>query len=123
MRSSCFFLNSISSGRRAIVPSSCRISQSTPAGCRPAIRGEIDRRFGVTRAAQHAAVLGAQRKDVARLHQIFRHRISGRAMVWMVAARSCALMPVVTPFAASTETVKSVRYISRFCATIRCRPS
>ncbi len=32
-------------------------------------------------------------------------------------------MPVVTPRAASTETVKSVRYISRFCATIRCSPS
>ena len=32
-------------------------------------------------------------------------------------------MPVVTPRAASTETVKSVRYISRFCATIRCKPS
>ena len=44
-------------------------------------------------------------------------------MVWMVAARSCALMPVVTPCAASTETVKSVRYISRFCATMRCKPS
>ena len=32
-------------------------------------------------------------------------------------------MPVVTPVDASTETVKSVRYISRFCATIRCSPS
>ena len=47
----------------------------------------------------------------------------GFAIVLIVAARSCALMPVVTPVAASTETVKSVRYISRFCATIRCRPS
>ena len=36
----------------------------------------------------------------------------------MVAARSCALIPVVTPFAASTDTVKSVRYISRFCTTM-----
>ena len=32
-------------------------------------------------------------------------------------------MPVVTPSAASTETVKSVEYISRFSATMRFRPS
>src|SRR5438046_2509264 len=32
-------------------------------------------------------------------------------------------MPVVTPRAASTETVKSVRCFSRFCTTIRCKPS
>jgi len=32
-------------------------------------------------------------------------------------------MPVVTPSAASTETVKSVEYISRFSATMRFRPN
>ena len=36
--------------------------------------GEIDRRFRVTRAAQHAAVLRAQRKNVTRLDKILRHR-------------------------------------------------
>ncbi len=37
MRSPCLLRNSMSSGRRAMVPSSCKISHSTPAPCRPAI--------------------------------------------------------------------------------------
>ena len=41
------------------------ISQMTPAGNSPAIRGQVDRRFGLARAHQHAAVARAQRKDVA----------------------------------------------------------
>ncbi len=88
MRRPCFFLNSINSGSRAIVPSSCRISQSTPAGCETGHARQIDRRLRVARAPQHAAVLGAQRKDVARLHEILRLRLGirdrlnrGRAIV------------------------------------------
>ena len=36
---------------------------------------EIDRRFGVAGAAQHAAVLRSQRKDMSGLHQIVRRRV------------------------------------------------
>ncbi len=49
----------------------------------------------------------------------------GFAIVRMVVARSCALMPVVTPCAASTETVKSVdasRGFARPCAADRVAP-
>ena len=45
------------------------------------------------------------------------------ASVLIVLERSRALMPVVMPRAASTETVKSVRCNSRLCATMRCKPS
>ena len=44
-------------------------------------------------------------------------------MIWMVSARSAALMPVVMPRAASTLTWKSVRKLSRFCRTMRSMPS
>ena len=40
----------------------------------------------------------------------------------MVRARSKALMPVVMPSAASTDTVKAVRCASRFCCTIGLMP-
>ena len=43
-----------------------RISQSTPAGFRPAMRARSTVRFGVPGAAQHAAFLGHQRKEMAR---------------------------------------------------------
>ena len=45
---------------------SLTISQSTPAGVQPGQPGQVDGGLGVARAAQHAAVLGAQRHDVAR---------------------------------------------------------
>ena len=38
----------------------------------PSHAGKIDRRLRVTGAAQHAAIFGAERKNVARLHQIAR---------------------------------------------------
>ena len=42
------------------------ISQSTPAGYRPARLREVNRRLGLAGAHQHAALAGAQREDVAR---------------------------------------------------------
>ena len=41
-----------------------RISQRTPAGRQTGQPGEIDRRLGVPRAAEHAPLLGDQRKQV-----------------------------------------------------------
>ena len=38
----------------------------------PRHRGEIDGRFGVARAPQHAAVFRPQRKNMPRLHEIVR---------------------------------------------------
>ena len=74
MRSRCFFLNSISSGNRAIVPSSCKISQRTPGRLQPGEPRKIDRCFGMSGPAQNAAVFCAQRENVARLHEIRRRR-------------------------------------------------
>ena len=122
MRRPCFLRNSTSSAKRAIVPSSCKISQSTPAGCRPA---------NCARSIA-ASVCPARRNTPPSFARNGKTcpgctRSSGDdfgfATARIVVARSNALIPVVTPRAASTETVKSVRYISRFCATIRCRPS
>ena len=51
--------------RAPCVPSSFMISQITPAGVEPGDAREIDRRFGLSGAHQHAAVARAQRKHVA----------------------------------------------------------
>ena len=70
-----FRLNSGSSGSRCTVPSSFTSSQSTPAGGKPGQRGQVDRRLGVTRALQHAARPGPQRKNMPGLHQLFGPRL------------------------------------------------
>ena len=44
-------------------------------GIQPRQPREIDRRLGVAAALQHAARLGAQRKNMARLHEIARTRL------------------------------------------------
>ena len=61
-------------GACAVVPSSLRISQITPAGYSAGEPREIDRGLGVADALQHAAVARAQREDVAAVAQIARHR-------------------------------------------------
>ena len=105
-----------------MVPSSCKISQSTPAGCRSAILAR----------STAASVWPARRNtppSFARSGNTWPGWLRssgddfGLAIARIVVARSYALMPVVTPRAASTETVKSVRCVSRFCVTIRCKPS
>ena len=65
--------------------------------------GEVHGRFSMASALEHAAGACAQRKDMPGCT-----RSSGTAvgsdMVWIVLARSLALMPVVIPLAASTLT-------------------
>ena len=72
--------------------------------CEP---GEIDRRFGLAGALQHAASFCAEREDVSWLHQIGGTEL-GSIATWIVRARSWAEIPVETPSRASIETVKSV---------------
>jgi hypothetical protein len=97
------------------------ISQITPDGLSPPA-GEIDRRLGLARALEHAAGLGLQREDVAGLDEVA-GRVSGSIATWMVRARSCAEMPVVTPSRASMVTVKGVSNGDSFLAAMRSRPS
>ena len=83
------------------------ISQITAAGREAGQRGEVAAGFGVAGAHQHAAVLRLQREDVAGLDQVGRPASRATAAC-MVRARSAAEMPVVTPVAASIDTVKVV---------------
>ena len=69
----CFFANFNSSGSRAIVPSSFMISQMHADGTAAGEMHEIHGGLGVAGALEHAAGLGAQRKNVAGLHEIIRH--------------------------------------------------
>ena len=62
----------------AVVPSSFKISHSTPAGRKPGEPREIDRGFRVADALEHAAVAGAQREDVTAVAQVARASCSGR---------------------------------------------
>ena len=104
------------SGRRAIVPSSFMISQITAAGVQPGHARQVAAGLGMAGAHQHAAVLRLQRKDVARLHQVARRCASRATAACMVRARSAAEMPVVTPLAASIDTVNAVP------SACRCAP-
>ena len=105
------------SGTRAIVPSSFMISQTTPAGVRPARRARSTaasvcptararRRLG--RAAGRRAP-GCTRSCGVEV---------GSIATWIVRARSAAEMPVVTPSRASIETVNAVPNCASFCSVI-----
>src|SRR5450830_476539 len=103
----CSSANSSKSGRRAMVPSSLRISQITAAGVRPAIWVR----------SQPASVWPARISTppfCARNGKIWPGCTMSAgveflsAATWMVRARSAAEIPVVTPSAASIETVKLV---------------
>ena len=95
------------SGTRAIVPSGFMISQTTPAGVRPARRARstaasvwpIRSRTPPWRARSGKTWPGWTRSSGFEL---------GLIATWIVRARSCAEIPVVTPSRASTETVKAV---------------
>ena len=56
--------------------------------------GQVDRGLGVSGAAQHAAFLGHQRKQVAGPHEVA-GLLAGSMIAAMVSARSCAVMPVL----------------------------
>ena len=57
------------------MPSSFTISARTPAGKQPGHAGEVDRRFGVARALEHATVPVAQREDVTGPGQVLGVRL------------------------------------------------
>ena len=71
-------------------------------------RGQVAAGFGMAGAHQHAAVDRLQREDVAGLDQVAAASRCGATAACTVRARSAAEMPVVTPSAASIETVKAV---------------
>ena len=59
-----------SSARRAMLPSSFRISTNTAAGFESGQQGQIDAGLGMSRASQNTARLSHQREYVARLRQV-----------------------------------------------------
>ena len=113
---------SIRSGTRAIVPSSFMISQTTPAGITPA-----------SRARSTAASVWPERWSTpprrARSGKMWpgwtrsRGPEDGSTATWIVCARSCAEMPVVTPSRASTVTVNAVPNGVSFWSVIWRSPS
>ena len=82
---------------------------------------EVAARLGVAGAHQHAARLRHHGKDVARLHEVARAGLGGHRHA-TVRARSAAEIPVVTPFAASIDTVKLVPCPERLAATMAAEP-
>ncbi len=103
----CRRANRWSSGRRDIVPSGFITSQMTPAGKRPASRARstepsvwpVRTSTPPSRARSGKTWPGRTRSPGLAL---------GATAAWMVRARSAAEMPVVTPRAASMETVNAV---------------
>ncbi len=81
------------------------ISQITPAGIESGQTREIDRGLGLPGAHEHAAFARAQRKRVTGPQEIGGFA-SGSSSFRIVAARSCAEIPVVVRPRASTDTVE-----------------
>ena len=125
INSPCSAANAASSGTLAIpVLSTSTISQRTPTGCSPAIRGRSTAasvcparlRTPPARASSGMRWPGRARSCGA---------VEGSTRARMVAARSLAEMPVVVPAFASTLTRNAVSRISVLLATMgsrsRCR--
>jgi hypothetical protein len=103
----CSAANSCRSGRRAMVPSSFMISQITAAGCsRPWRPGRNRLRYGRRASARRRRPPAAGR--CGRAGPGRRALALGATAACTVRARSAAEMPVVTPSAASMDTVKAV---------------
>ena len=103
----CVRQKSTRSGRRAIVPSGFMTSQMTPAGFRPARRARSTAPSvwpARTRAPPSRARSGKTCPGRARSVGLVPSAIA----IWIVRARSAALMPVVIPVRASIETVNAV---------------
>ncbi len=113
----CVAANFSSSGRRAIVPSSFMISHNTLAGSSPASRAR-------STPASVCPARASTPPSCAMSGKIWPGMTmsAGRASFLMAActvvARSCAEIPVVTPSAASIETVKFVPTRARPSLTI-----
>jgi len=102
---------------RAISPSSRMISQMTPAGYNPARRARSTAASVCPARTRTPPCLA--RKGTTCPGRVKSEAIeASRARVRIVWARSAALIPVVTPSAASTVTVYAVRRGSRLSATI-----
>ena len=99
------------------------ISTSTPAGSSPASAARSQRGFGVSGAREHAARLRGEREDVARLHDVVGPRVRRARRCGSCARDRSAEMPVVTPVAASIDTVKFVWCGDVLRSTIGFRPS
>ena len=113
----CFFANFVSSGTRAIVPSSFMISQMTPAGYKPAIRARSTA-ASVCPARTMTPPMRARNGNIWPGRARSDGRVAGAIAASTVVARSAAEMPVlVRPFA-SIETQNAVSNRELFCDTI-----
>lgn len=114
---SCFSAMLVSSNRRAMLPSSFNISHMTATSLSPASRAR-------SVAASVCPALLKTPPGFARSGKIWpgctrsSPMVASSARSLMVSALSEALMPVVIPLAASTETVKFVLNDSRLLGTI-----
>ena len=104
---SCSSQNVSRSSRRAIVPSSFMTSQITPMGLRPAISAKSTEP-SVWPARSSTPPLRARRQSMWPGRVRSEGRVLPSAATRIVRARSAALMPVVTPVAASILIVKAV---------------
>lgn len=103
----CVFWYSPRSPTVAMVPSSCMISQMTPAGSSPAsfARSVAASVCPALRRTPPSAVCSG---NMCPGFTSASGLVSGSARSWQVSALSAAEIPVVMPFAASTETVNAV---------------
>ena len=110
------------SGTRAIVPSSFMISQITPDGIRPArrVRSTAASVWPARSSTPPSFALSGNTCPGWTIPSGF---VLGSMATWIVWARSWAEIPVVTPSAASIETVKLVWNADSFLAAIRSSPS
>ena len=106
---------------RAMVPSSFMISQITAAGIRPASRARSTPAsvWPVRSSTPPGRAFSGNTWPGCTRSCGF---VRGSIATWIVCARSCAEMPVVTPSRASTETVNAVSNEDSFLAAIRSRP-
>src|SRR4051812_3274756 len=118
----CSPANFSRSGMRAMVPSSFITSQMTPAGTSPA-RRQRSTLPSVCPARTRTPPLRARSGKMWPGRTTSSGFASSAIAARMVVARSCALIPVVTPLAASMLTVKAVVYVLWFSLTIMVRPS
>src|SRR5581483_8753934 len=112
--------NSTRSGSRAMVPSSFRISQITAAGVRPAsvARSQPASVWPARTSTPPPCAISGKMCPGWTMSSGFAF---GATAACTVRARSCAEMPVVTPLAASIETVNAVPSGERLSRTISGR--
>ena len=105
-----------------MLPSSLRISQITAAGVSPAAAAR-SQPASVWPARISTPPFCAVSGKICPGCTMSSGRALRATAAWMVRARSAAEMPVLTPSAASIETVKAVPCEARFCCTMGGRRS